>query len=698
MAVPPPQSPALPARPIKGRGAAENPAGRFERLVYEAEPDGTEEESEAPGPRTVYLRDPSRTLLARNDSPDVGFDVSLNPYRGCEHGCSYCLSPDTRILHADMRWRPIGETRPGDRLVGFDERPPSAGRPRKMRLARVLGVWWSRKPTIRLVTRHSDVVTTADHRWLQAQDFRWSRTDRLRAGQPLRHLPIGESSPPLGEDYRAGYLTGLTLGDGVFRYQRGWRSEKGFPAAYWRVALEDREPLERCVEFLAGFGIQVPLRPCDPGPRSQTRMQKVETRSLRTLALLADILGTERPSEGYRRGFLAGFFDAEGHSGTSLRLSQVDVRVLERFARYAASLGFDFVLEPRMPNASTLRLIGSLAERMRFFGSVRPAITSKITSVFGRTPPTGPEPIEALEPGPRRDVVDIQTTTGTFYAEGLATHNCYARPSHEYLGFSSGLDFETRILVKQDAPDLLRRELSAPRWRPRVVGMSGVTDPYQPVERRLRLTRRCLRVFADFRNPVQLITKNALVARDADLLAELAGWNGASVAVSITTLDPDLHRRMEPRASHPEQRLRAIEALAAAGVPVGVMAAPVIPGLTDHELPAILAGARAAGACFAGHIVLRLPRNVKALFSAWLERHHPDRKEKVLNRLRSLRGGRLDDPRFGTRMRGSGVYADQIHDLFELAYRRAGFDPDADRPALSTDAFRRPEDAQLRLF
>ena len=275
---------------------------------------------------------------------------------------------------------------------------------------------------------------------------------------------------------------------------------------------------------------------------------------------------------------------------------------------------------------------------------------------------------------------------------------CYARPTHEYLGFSSGLDFETRILVKEAAPELLRRELSAKRWRPRVVGMCGVTDPYQPIERRLELTRACLRVFADFRNPVQMITKNALIARDADLLAELAAHGAASACLSITTLDPKLHRQMEPRASHPAQRLRAVRALADVGVPVGVMVAPVIPGLTDHEIPAILAAAREAGAGFAGYIVLRLPRNVKELFAAWLERHHPDRKQKVLNRLRALRGGALDDPRFGTRLRGTGTYATQIRDLFELARRRAGFDEDSKRPALSTAAFRRPGDAQLGLF
>jgi DNA repair photolyase len=273
---------------------------------------------------------------------------------------------------------------------------------------------------------------------------------------------------------------------------------------------------------------------------------------------------------------------------------------------------------------------------------------------------------------------------------------CYARPTHEYLGFSAGLDFETRILVKEDAPALLRRELGAKRWKPEVVGLCGVTDPYQPIERRLELTRRCLRVFADYRNPVRIVTKNALVSRDIDILGELGEHRAVSVHISVTTLDAELQRVLEPRASHPSQRLKAIEALASAGIPVGVLVAPVIPGLTDHEIPAILSAAADAGARHAGHIVLRLPRGVKHLFAAWLERHFPDRREKILNRVRSLRGGRLDDPRFGSRMKGEGVFANQIHDLFELARKRSGF-LDGD-PVLSTAGFRRPDDAQLQLF
>ncbi len=273
---------------------------------------------------------------------------------------------------------------------------------------------------------------------------------------------------------------------------------------------------------------------------------------------------------------------------------------------------------------------------------------------------------------------------------------CYARPTHEYLGFSAGLDFETRILVKEDAPELLRRELGSKRWTPQVLALSGVTDPYQPIERHVRLTRRCLEVLVEFRNPVGIITKSALVVRDIDLLARLAEIDAVSVGLSITTLDLELHRVMEPRASAPHERLRAVERLARAGIPVHVMLAPVIPGLTDHEIPRILEAAAAAGANRASFIAVRLPHAVAPLFDDWLTRHRPERRDKVLGRLRAMRGGRLNDPRFGSRMRGEGPFAEQITQLFRVSARRHGLDSPA-RP-LSTAHFRRPSGAQLDLF
>ena len=273
---------------------------------------------------------------------------------------------------------------------------------------------------------------------------------------------------------------------------------------------------------------------------------------------------------------------------------------------------------------------------------------------------------------------------------------CYARPYHEYLGFSAGLDFETKIVVKENAPELLRRELSSRKWKPQVLSMSGVTDCYQPIERRLQLTRRCLEVLFEFRNPVAIVTKNFLVTRDIDLLADLSRDNAAAVFLSITTLDPNLARIMEPRTAQPAARLRAIKELATAGVPVGVMVAPVIPGLTDHELPGIVKAAAEAGARFAGMVPVRLPYAVADLFQQWLGRYLPDRKEKVLAQIRAIRDGKLNDSDFGSRMTGQGMFAEQLAKMFAVACRRAGFPEHG--PHLSTEAFRRPAGAQMELL
>jgi DNA repair photolyase len=272
---------------------------------------------------------------------------------------------------------------------------------------------------------------------------------------------------------------------------------------------------------------------------------------------------------------------------------------------------------------------------------------------------------------------------------------CYARPFHEYLGFSSGLDFETRIMVKEDAPKLLRAELSARKWKPQVIAISGVTDCYQPVERRLKLTRGCLEVLADFRNPVTIVTKNFLVTRDIDLLSELARHRAAAVFISLTTLDTELRRVMEPRTSPPAARLAAIEALTKAEIPAGVLLAPVIPGLTDHEIPALVEAAARAGARAAGYIMLRLPHAVAPLFEQWLATHFPGKKNKVLNRIRALRQGKLNESAFGKRMRGEGIFADQVDSLFEVACRKHGL---AGRlPELSAAAFRRMTSGQPEL-
>jgi len=271
---------------------------------------------------------------------------------------------------------------------------------------------------------------------------------------------------------------------------------------------------------------------------------------------------------------------------------------------------------------------------------------------------------------------------------------CYARPTHEYLGFSAGLDFESTIMVKTNAPQLLRSELESAHWQPQTLVMSGVTDPYQPIERKLRITRGCLEVLAKFRNPVAIITKNRLVTRDIDLLRELAKYNAVAVNLSVTSLDPNLQRVLEPRTSSPQARLDVITQLRSAGIPAGVMVAPVIPGLTDHEIPKILDACAKAGAQFAGYTIIRLPWAVAPLFQHWLEEHFPDRKEKVLGRIRHLRGNRLNTSRWHTRMTGEGIFSEQIASLFKVACRHAAI---RERPKLSCESFQNWA-SQLRLF
>jgi DNA repair photolyase len=271
---------------------------------------------------------------------------------------------------------------------------------------------------------------------------------------------------------------------------------------------------------------------------------------------------------------------------------------------------------------------------------------------------------------------------------------CYARPYHEYLGFSVGVEFETKIMVKRRAAELLRRELEKPKYQPQVLGMSGVTDCYQPAERQFRITRSCLEVLAEFRNPVTLITKNFLITRDLDVLKELAAYDAVHAFISITTLNDDLASKMEPRASRPAHRLRAIEMLAKAGIPVGVMTAPIIPGLNDREMPAVLEAARSAGATDAGYTMLRLPYAVKEVFAEWLKANFPEKLERILASVRDVRGGKLNSSDFASRMRGEGKYAEQINQMFHVFRERLGF---TRMKPLRLEHFRPPGERQMTL-
>jgi DNA repair photolyase len=269
---------------------------------------------------------------------------------------------------------------------------------------------------------------------------------------------------------------------------------------------------------------------------------------------------------------------------------------------------------------------------------------------------------------------------------------CYARPSHSFVNLSPGLDFETRLFYKADAGNLLRAELAAKRYRCSPIALGANTDPYQPIERRYRVTRTVLELLSDCDHPATIVTKGAaMIERDIDLLASMAQRRLVAVFVSITTLDPNLKRTLEPRAAAPTARLSAIRRLSDAGVPVGVMVAPVIPALTDHELENILEQAAAAGAATAGYVMLRLPHEVAGLFTEWLELNQPLKASHVMSRIKAIRGGRENDPAFGSRMRGDGRYAELFERRFALATRKLGLDCNAARFDLETENFRPPQ-------
>ena len=265
---------------------------------------------------------------------------------------------------------------------------------------------------------------------------------------------------------------------------------------------------------------------------------------------------------------------------------------------------------------------------------------------------------------------------------------CYARPTHAYLGYSPGLDFETRLVAKTNAVDVLRAELARPGYRVSPINIGSATDVYQPIERQWQLTQGVLELMLQTRHPATIVTKNALIERDLELLRRLAAQQLVTVYISVTTLDVEMARTLEPRASAPWRRIQAIRTLADAGVPVGVLVAPIIPFINDESLERILKDAREAGACYASYTVLRLPWEVKAVFQQWLETHFPDRAERVLHRIEDMRHGRRNDTQFGTRMRGTGLWANLLHQRFNLAVRKLGLN--TTRPTLATHLFQAP--------
>jgi DNA repair photolyase len=663
---------------------------------------------DGPPPTNVQvLEDHSRSILAHNTSPDVGFDWSINPYRGCQHACSYCMAGDTPILLANGRTKPIAELRTGDSIYGTQRR----GMYRRYVATTVLDHWQTTKPAYRVVLDDAtELVASGDHRFLS--DRGWKHVVGAEHGPARRpHLTLHNrllgsgrfaSAPRDNGDYRRGYLCGLIRGDGLIgHYVYSGRRRGTDVQHHFRLALIDLEALHRARAYLADYDVTTTTFELQRAAGSRRAMHAIRTHAHAHVSRVEELVAwPPSPTADWAKGFLAGIFDAEGcHSQHVLRFSNKDPAILACVSESLRRFGFDCVLEDQRPVAN-IRLRGGLREHLRFFHAVDPAITRKRTIDGQAVKNKAGGRVVAIEPlGVSIPLYDITTGTGDFIANGVISHNCYARPSHEYLDLGAGTDFDTKIVVKPKAPELLREAFDKPSWKGELVMFSGVTDCYQPLEASLELTRGCLKVCAEYRNPVSIITKAPLVERDIDVLQELSAVTKAHVTVSIPFIDPERARAIEPWVATPQRRLKTVQRLAEAGISVGVNVAPVIPGLNDEELAAVLAAAAEAGANHAGYVLLRLPGSVKQVFEERVRAALPLRAEKILRRIRETRGGALYDPRWGTRQVGEGTYATMIETLFDKTVKRLGLNADC-KGGDPAATFRRParRGPQLRLF
>ena len=704
------------ADPRKGRGAGINPEGRFEKVAREAYDDGWDkQEEELPPLKTHVTVERAKSIIAHNDSPDVPFTQSINPYQGCEVGCPYCVSGDTRVLMADGRTRPIAEIRPGDSVYGTVRR----GWLRQYVKGTVLAFWSVIKPAYRITLEDgTSIVAGPDHRFLTERGWKYVRgamagpqqRPYLTTGNKLMGVGAFGSAVPQQGDYFRGYLTGMIRGDALLAYYHYERAGRTHGDQYqFRLALCDAEGLERTRSYLRDMGIGTHEFVFQRAVAGRRVINAIRSYSRASVERIRDLVAWPvDPPSSWSAGFLAGIFDAEGsYSQGVLRISNTDAEIVEWLARCLRVFGFRFVIEeahrPPLKPIQVVRVTGGLREHLRFFHCVDPAIRRKC-DIEGQSVKSearlGVINIEPFSRGMR--LYDMTTTTEDFIANGVVSHNCYARPSHAYRNLSPGIDWETRLFAKVNAAEKLREELSRPGYRCEVISIGANTDPYQPIERDYRITRGILEVCAEFSQPVGIVTKNAMVERDLDILAPMARKNLVNVFLSMNNLDHGLARRLEPRCTAPARRLKAMKTLSDAGVPVGVLVAPVIPFLTDDQIEQVLEAAWDHGARQAGYVLLRLPYEVAPLFRDWLDAHYPARAAHVMSIVRQMRGGRENDPCFGTRMSGTGTYAELIEKRFGSACRRFGLNRRA-APELDCTRFHPPVSAssagaQLKLL
>jgi DNA repair photolyase len=568
------------------------------------------------------------------------FRFTINPYRGCSHACAYCGHPDTPVLMADGRHRPLADLRPGDAIIGTVLR----GRYRRYTKTTVVDHWSSVKPAFRVVLEDgTELVTSGDHRFLTERG--WKHVAPALRPSERPHLTLNNSLLGVGQfatqplhvaDYRRGYLTGLIRGDAHLAqsvYTPPNRSQ--YLVNRFRLALADHEALDRAERMLERAGVATTRSLFHRATATQREINAIRTQARAPVERIMEIVRWPvEPPDDWCKGFLAGIFDAEGSCGReALRISNCDPIVLAWTRACLQQFGFRYrTEETSQENFLTyIRVLGGLKEQLRFFHLTDPAIRRKLwldgRAVKGDVK-LGIVEIEPL--GKAMRLFDITTGTGDFIANGVISHNCFARPTHKYLDFNAGRDFEKEIVVKVNVPEVLRAELRRPSWKREHIAMGTNTDPYQWCESKYRLMPGIWEALRDHRNPCSVLTKSPLLLRDLELMKEIAAVTDIHANLSIPTLDEEPWRASEPHTPHPRKRIEAVAELNRAGIPTGVLIAPLMPGINDapKQVEAILQACADAGATNIGGIPLHLRGEVRQVFMEWLRSYRPDLVER----------------------------------------------------------------------
>lgn len=574
---------------------------------------------------------------AINRVQNMGFDWSINPYRGCFHNCVYCQCADTPILMGDGKTKLLRDVRIGDVIYGTVR----VGHYHHYVKTPVLAHWTVTKPAYRITLQDgTELVSSGDHRFLTDRGWKFvtgteqgaTRRPHLTTGNKLIGVGAFAKGPVEDTDYRRGYLCGMIRGDGLltsYPYQQDGRTNRSYK---FRLALVDDGPLDRAQGYLQGFSIPTKRRPFHGGSASMLPMRAIYASSRVLVENIQRVIGwPSAPSLSWYKGFLAGIYDAEGsYSQSVLRIMNTDPVLIDWITWSLQRLGFTFAVESRSNGRPrplhSIRPTGGLREHLRFFHSVDPAIDRKRNIIGTALKSDAPLGVVSIEPIGVRELFDITTGTGDFIADGVVSHNCFARVTHWYMDQDGVNDWSSRIFVKVNMPTVLRKELVRPSWRREEVNIGTATDPYQAAEGKYRLTRQILEALRDFDTPAALITKSAMVVRDKDVLAQLARGPGATVCFSFTTIDDEVAREVEPNVPPPMRRMKAMRALVDAGVSAGVILAPVLPGITDNEehLTKVVQAAKDHGAQFLSANLLHLGDVVRQAYFKYLEEKHPE--------------------------------------------------------------------------